>query len=61
MKVEIVTESKFQQLFISTHNLDFLKYLKRLPGVYDDGQHKVKSKAQFLIIDSLIFNNDNLS
>lgn len=48
---KIVTESKFQQLFISTHNLDFLKYLKRLPGVYDDGQHKVKSKAQFLIID----------
>ncbi|RZK26055.1 MAG: hypothetical protein EOO43_03880, partial [Flavobacterium sp.] len=29
---EIVTSQEFEQLFISTHNLDFLKYLKRLPG-----------------------------
>lgn len=28
---EIVKNGKFKQLFISTHNLDFLKYLKRLP------------------------------
>jgi wobble nucleotide-excising tRNase len=48
---KIVAESKFQQLFVSTHNLDFLKYLKRLPGAYNDRQHKVNSKAQFLIID----------
>jgi len=27
---EIVKNQKFKQLFISTHNLDFLKYLKRL-------------------------------
>jgi wobble nucleotide-excising tRNase len=29
---EIVEKKQFEQLFISTHNLDFLKYLKRLPG-----------------------------
>lgn len=29
---EIVKANKFKQLFISTHNLDFLKYLKRLEG-----------------------------
>ena len=29
---EIVAKQNFEQLFISTHNLDFLKYLKRLPS-----------------------------
>ncbi|WP_222910360.1 AAA family ATPase [Pseudomonas sp. DNDY-54] len=29
---EVKQRDKFKQLFISTHNLDFLKYLKRLPG-----------------------------
>lgn len=29
---EIVKANKLKQLFISTHNLDFLKYLKRLEG-----------------------------
>lgn len=29
---EIVAKQDFEQLFISTHNLDFLKYLKRLPA-----------------------------
>ena len=28
---EIIVNDKFEQIFISTHNLDFLKYLKRLP------------------------------
>lgn len=28
----IVAQKMFEQLFISTHNLDFLKYLKRLPN-----------------------------
>lgn len=28
---EIVAKQDYEQLFISTHNLDFLKYLKRLP------------------------------
>lgn len=39
---EIVAKQDFEQLFISTHNLDFLKYLKRLPN---------RSKTQsFLLI-----------
>lgn len=29
---EIVSKQDFEQLFVSTHNLDFLKYLKRLPN-----------------------------
>jgi wobble nucleotide-excising tRNase len=32
---EIVAKQDFEQLFISTHNLDFLKYLKRLPSDYN--------------------------
>ncbi|MBO9584419.1 MAG: AAA family ATPase [Flavobacterium sp.] len=35
---EIVTKEEFEQLFISTHNLDFLKYLKRLPGALNKNQ-----------------------
>jgi len=35
---------RFKQLFISTHNLDFLKYLKQLPGASD------KKKSQYFII-----------
>lgn len=30
IKVEIVKNSQYEQLFVSTHNLDFFKYLKRL-------------------------------
>lgn len=29
---EIVVKQSFEQLFLSTHSLDFLKYLKKLPG-----------------------------
>ncbi|NDP28638.1 MAG: AAA family ATPase [Flavobacterium sp.] len=29
---EIIAKDDFEQIFISTHNLDFLKYLKRLPN-----------------------------
>lgn len=50
---KIVANSKYQQLFISTHNLDFLKYLKRLPGVYNDGSHSVKNKACLFIINRI--------
>jgi wobble nucleotide-excising tRNase len=37
---EIVTKQNYEQLFISTHNLDFLKYLKRLPGALNTNQSK---------------------
>ena len=39
------TRDQFKQLFISTHNLDFLKYLKRLPGASD------KNKSQYFIVN----------
>lgn len=41
---EIVSNKEFEQLFISTHNLDFLKYLKRLPGALH------KTEAQYFLI-----------
>lgn len=41
----------FSQLFISTHNLDFLKYLNRLKSYHldKDGKQVADSKAYFLI------------
>ncbi|MAD01384.1 hypothetical protein CNQ84_06480 [Pseudomonas abyssi] len=42
---EIKARDRFKQLFISTHNLDFLKYLKRLPGALN------KKKSQYFIIN----------
>ncbi len=45
---KIFENSHFQQLFISTHNLDFLKYLKRLPGVNNDEKRK---KSQFFTLN----------
>jgi wobble nucleotide-excising tRNase len=41
---EIVNKKDCDQLFISTHNLDFLKYLKRLPGALS------KKEARYFII-----------
>ncbi|MCH6199724.1 AAA family ATPase [Aquiflexum sp. LQ15W] len=35
---EIVAKQDFEQLFVSTHNLDFLKYLKRLPSAANSVQ-----------------------
>lgn len=42
---ELKERDRFKQLFISTHNLDFLKYLKRLPGAMN------KNKSQYFIIN----------
>lgn len=41
---EIKERDRYKQLFISTHNLDFLKYLKRLNGALN------KRKSQYFII-----------
>ncbi len=32
INAEIISKEEFEQVFISTHNLEFLKYLKRLPN-----------------------------
>ena len=37
---EIVAKKVYEQIFISTHNLDFLKYLKRLPGALNKNESK---------------------
>lgn len=51
ISTEIVARGGFEQLFISTHNLDFLKYLKRLNGGYVDSEGKKLGfqKAYFLV------------
>ena len=50
INAEIVKSMKFKQLFISTHNLDFLKYLKRLSSDHKGkGKNKIKLKEYFLI------------
>ncbi|MCI9843730.1 AAA family ATPase [Flavobacterium pectinovorum] len=38
INAEIITKQEFEQIFISTHNLDFLKYLKRLPNALNKNQ-----------------------
>ncbi|SHN63850.1 AAA family ATPase [Desulfovibrio litoralis] len=40
LNAEIVDKGEFKQLFISTHNLDFLKYLKRLNGKFTNNNNK---------------------
>ena len=51
LKSEIVDRNIFEQLFISTHNLDFLKYLKRLTGGIKPPNSKFQEyqRAFFLI------------
>ncbi|MCF0049570.1 AAA family ATPase [Dyadobacter sp. LJ53] len=48
INTEIVAKSFSEQLFISTHNLDFLKYLKRLPGA--DTTKETKTKFRHLVV-----------
>lgn len=45
---EITIKDNFEQLFITTHNLDFLKYLKRLNGKFVK-EDKERSKGYFII------------
>ena len=51
LSAEIVASGKFEQLFVSTHNLDFMKYLKRLNGKYfdADGKQKDHQKGYFVV------------
>lgn len=49
---EIIERDRYKQLFISTHNLDFLKYLKRLPGAHNDERRNENRKLfRHLIIE----------
>jgi len=51
LNAEIVSSGRFEQLFVSTHNLDFLKFLKRLNGKFldTDGKQKDYQKGYFVI------------
>lgn len=51
LNTEIVSCGKFEQLFVSTHNLEFLKYLKKLNGKYldSDGTQKDYQKGYFVV------------
>jgi wobble nucleotide-excising tRNase len=49
---EIAEKGSFEQLFISTHNLDFLKYLKRLNRFEKQENGKLKScEKQYFILN----------
>ncbi|KAA0888138.1 AAA family ATPase [Oryzomonas rubra] len=52
LNAEIVSNGRFEQLFVSTHNLDFLKYLKRLNGKFldTDGKQKDYQKGYFVVV-----------
>lgn len=52
LNAEVVEKGKFAQLFISTHNLDFLKYLKRLKDNYLNAEGKKVNcqKAYFVVV-----------
>lgn len=52
INAEIVTPDNAEQLFISTHNLDFLKYIKRLPGASN------KKESQYFIINCVNQSSD---
>ncbi len=52
LKAEVVSKGRFEQLFVSTHSLDFLKYLKKLNGNYHglDGKLKDYQKSYFIVV-----------
>lgn len=47
----IVKPKNFLQLFISTHNLDFLKYLKRISNDYTGKGNKRKKIREFFLLE----------
>jgi wobble nucleotide-excising tRNase len=52
INTQIYGEDDFEQLFISTHNLNFLKYLKRLPKAHNDEKKAEKNKQfRYLVIE----------
>jgi len=52
INTQIFGEDDFEQLFISTHNLEFFKYLKRLPGAHnDDSKNERKKKYRHLVVE----------
>ncbi|NDW21203.1 AAA family ATPase [Alteromonas hispanica] len=51
LNAEVIDKGKFAQLFVSTHNLDFLKYLKRLKGKYvNQAGKEVDYQKQYFVV-----------
>ena len=50
IKERILESHQFQQLFISTHDLYFLKYLKRMTGKFQDQNGKLKDYQRCCLI-----------
>lgn len=49
---KIVSQGCFKQLFVSTHNLDFLKYLKRLNGKFQNHNQNLQSyEKRFFVVE----------
>ncbi len=49
---EIVSRGRFKQIFVSTHNLDFLKYLKRLRGKILNHNQRMQDYGQrFFVVE----------
>lgn len=48
---EIVLNDVFGQLFITTHNLDFLKYLKRLKGKFLQSESSKEKQKEYFILE----------
>ncbi|MDA3812482.1 MAG: AAA family ATPase, partial [Spirochaetaceae bacterium] len=57
---EIVLKGRFQQLFISTHNLDFLKYLKRLRGKFKNENGKMQDYNQRFFVVERVWKESNI-
>ncbi|CAE6519196.1 conserved hypothetical protein [Nitrosomonas nitrosa] len=51
INAEIVKPKKYVQLFISTHNLDFLKYLKRISNDYKGKGEKREKIREFFLVE----------
>ena len=52
IQAEIVLKNRFEQLFVSTHNLDFLKYLKRLRGSFvNHNQNNQDYLCRFFVVE----------
>lgn len=58
LNTEIVSSGKFEQLFVSTHSLDFLKYLKRLNGKFLNHNNKMQDYGKEFFV---VFRRDKRS
>ena len=51
---ELAKPKKYRQLFISTHNLDFLKYLKKMTK-----PHTKENGKKVMLVEYFVIENDN--